>query len=105
MRETRSEKSKAVLKKLQTAKVKETEKLPPGAEEALKEMASLATELIKDRNAQMRKLQSGKATTRVKTSEVARLPRDCSRYNTWWNAFKWLIGICDDWHECMYGCD
>ncbi len=35
---------------------------------------------------------------------ITRKPKvgeDCSKYNTWWNGFLTLLGIHDDFHECM----
>jgi hypothetical protein len=97
MANVRSKRSKTLLKKLRSAKWKANKKLPSDTVEALTEMAMLAAEHVNTRSTEIEilKQQSGQA---------ARKAKDCSKYNTSWNAFLWLIGICDKWTECMNGC-
>jgi len=66
--------------------------LPEELMHALRELAGLAQAEMKARRAQ----GTGDASTS--------LINDCSEHNTWWNAFKSLLGICDDWQKCMGYC-
>jgi len=86
------ERAKGLVKKMETVKATAYETVPNDALQAFKELSSIALDLVNARSAEMQ------------TSSEA-LATDCSKHNTYWNAFKSLFGICDEWTECMYGCD
>lgn len=88
-------KAAPALKRLEAAKLKGAESVPTEAAEALQELHTLATEMFKLR-AEIKPAPPEGATPRQH--------RDCSQYNTWWNAFKSLLGICDEWQVCMGYC-
>jgi len=78
--------------KLERAEVTPDGTMPKEAMEALSELARLATELANVRGI----VEVGQEQGQGSGQEPP-----CQKYNTWWNAFKMLLGIRDDRCECM----
>jgi hypothetical protein len=81
------------VRKMQAAKVKGGEEAPPGAEAALPELARLAT--------QLQQARSKEAELTGTEAPAARTALPCAKYNTYWNAFKTLLGFRTEWDDCM----
>jgi len=96
MASVRSARSQELLKQLKTMDLKANQKLPAEASDMMKEMGALAAELVGTRHS---------TPAPKKTGVTPDLIPDCSQFNTWWNAFLFLLGFCDAWEECMFGCD
>jgi hypothetical protein len=82
------------LRKLQTAKVKGDE-VPAAVDQSLPELVGLAMQLVRARQAEE---EAGTAEPGM-TTRAAALP--CSKYNTWWDAFKSSLGFESEWEGCM----
>lgn len=86
-------------KTLKTAKLAEGEPVPAAANAALRQVAGLATELLQARSAQ--ESADLEARTAASGTRSTRRTLPCAKYNTWWDAFKTLVGLGSDWEACM----
>ena len=85
---------------LQGAKVDAEGGVPPGVEDALSQLAVLASDLVKARTDDEQAIvdAAGGPATRAHMPDH-RSP--CEGLNTYWDTMKSFFGFHSDWEECM----
>lgn len=76
------------VKKLQAARVAGEKDVPAAADKTLQAVARFATELQRARALE-------------EPPEIRQKTLPCQKYNTWWDAFKTLVGAESEWEACM----